>query len=469
MIDLTALTITEAAELIAARELSPVELTQAHLERIERLNPLLNTYITVTAEQALEQASAAEEEIQRGHYRGPLHGIPLGIKDLYATAGIRTTLASKLFARQVPEQDAFAVQKLKEAGAVILGKHNMHEIAMGVLSNSAAFGPVKNPWNTNCSPGGSSGGSAASLAADLCMGALGSDTRGSIRIPAALCGVVGLKPTYGRVSLRGVFPLSWSLDHAGPLARTVRDAALLLQAIAGYDSEDSFSVEDQSNLSFSDIEDGVRGWRIAYARDSFFGDVEPEALEAVENAVRQFEQLGATVEAVDLSYSRESLHSSKVVVCSDAAALYVDSIQNARKKFGSDVLFRLHEGLDFSATDYATARHSQVTLRHRYTRLLNEYHVLLTPATHVQAPHLDHDESVEAARASLSWFTAPFNMAGLPALSLPCGFTSSGLPIGLQMVSRAWAEDVLVRAAHAYEQATDWHLRKPVLHDALTS
>ncbi|MBI3733162.1 MAG: amidase, partial [Chloroflexi bacterium] len=294
--ELTSLTLSEASDLIARGSLSPVALTQAHLDRIARLNPSLNCFITLTADAALEQARIAEIEIRQGHTRGALHGIPLALKDLYETQGVRTTAGSSFLANSVPASDGAVVAKLNASGAVMLGKLSMHEWALGVTNNNPHFGPCHNPWGLEHVPGGSSGGSGAALAAELCLGSLGSDTGGSIRIPASLCGIVGLKPTTGRVSLRGVVPLSWNLDHAGPMARRVRDVAMLLQAIAGYDPQDPYSANvetgdysGESELHAAKaLEAGVRGWRVALATGDTFDDADPEVLSAVREAAKVF-------------------------------------------------------------------------------------------------------------------------------------------------------------------------------------
>lgn len=460
--DLTALTITEAAGLLERGEVSPVELTQAFLRRIEDLNRALNCFITLTAEAALQSARQAEAEIRGGHYRGTLHGIPLALKDLYETRGVRTTAGSKFFADNVPSTDAVAVERLNIAGAILLGKLNMHEIALGVTNNNPHFGACHNPWNLDCTPGGSSGGSATALAAGLCLGSLGSDTGGSIRIPASLCGVVGLKPTYGRVSLRGVIPLSWSLDHAGPMARRVKEAAVLLQAIAGYDPLDPAAVDVQVPDYLAEIDQGVRGWRIALANDGFLKRADAEVLEAVHAAAQVFTRLGAEVIPTGLPNGRDAALNNGLIVTSEAAAFHRQRLAEHPEDFGADVRQRLQTGAAYTSTEYVLARRTQAELRRLFELFFNKYDVLLMPSTPIPAPSLDGPDAVEQARM-LTRFTAPFNLTGLPALSLPCGFTRDGLPIGLQIVARPWAEAALLRAGQAYEMATEWHLRRPEL------
>ena len=460
---LTDLTLSEAAEQIALRKISPVELTQACLERIERLDPRINAFITYMPETALEAARRAEDEIQRAGARSSLHGIPLALKDLYETRGVRTTAGSLFYQDNFPEEDAVAVQKLSAAGAVFLGKLNMHEIALGVTNVNPHFGPTRNPWDLSRIPGGSSGGSGAALAARLCPGSLGSDTGGSIRIPASLCGVVGLKPTYGRVSLRGLIPLSWHLDHAGPMARGVRDVALLLQVIAGYDPLDPYSVDIPTGDYLEQLESGVRGWRVALAMDEFCTEVtHTEVLDAVSAAAQVFETLGATVEQIALPEARQAARANGLMVSSDAAVVYKEHLETQPEKFGADIRQRLQMGAAYTSSEYILARRTQTLLRYQFTRLFDAYDVLLTPATPVTAPPIEGPDAVEQARL-LTRFTAPFNLTGLPAISLPCGFTAAGLPVGLQIVSRPWAEAVVLRAAYAYEQAAGWRQSAPNL------
>jgi aspartyl-tRNA(Asn)/glutamyl-tRNA(Gln) amidotransferase subunit A len=458
--EFTALTLLEAAQLIENREISPVELTQAHLARIADLDPRLNAFITLTPEAALQTARQAESAIGDGRYLGPLHGIPLALKDLYETAGVRTTAGSKIFAGHVPEKDCAAWERLHSAGAINLGKLNLHEIALGVTNNNPHFGACHNPWALDRSPGGSSGGSGAALAAGLCLGALGSDTGGSIRIPASLCGVVGLKPTYGRVSLRGVIPLSWNLDHAGPMARRVRDAAVLLQAIAGYDPLDPYCINIPVPDFVRHIDGDVRGWRIALAQDDFFAKADEQVLAAVRKAANIFKGLGAQVSQVEFPGAYDAAKANGLMTPSDAAAFYKDQLQDRPQDFGEDVRQRLQTGAVYTSTEYILARRSQTMLRSQFEGFFDKFDVLLTPTTPVPAPGLEGPNAVEQARL-LTRFTAPFNLTGLPALSVPCGFTLDGLPIGLQIIGSPWAESKILNAGFAYERATEWHKRKP--------
>ncbi len=459
--ELTDLTLLEAAAEIASGTISPLELAQACLNRIEALDHRLNSFLTVTDAQALEAAQRAGQEIQQGNYRGKLHGIPLALKDLYETGGIRTTGGSKFYADHYPEEDAFVVKKLKQAGAVLLGKLNMHEIALGVTNENPHYGSCSNPWDSKRISGGSSGGSAAALSARFCPASLGSDTGGSIRIPASLCGIVGLKPTFGRISLRGVIPLSWNLDHPGPMARRAEDVAILLQTIAGYDPKDPSSVDWPVPDYLASLKEGVRGWRIGLASGAFFEEAEVEILDLVKAAAQVFESLGAVVELVELPEALQAARANGLMVTSDAAAFHKDRLSSHPQGFGQDVLVRLQSGAAVTSGEYILARRLQTILRRRYEEMFDIFDILLTPTTPIAAP-LAGADAVERAR-QLTRFTAPFNLTGLPALSLPCGFTQDGLPAGLQVVARPWDEARLIQAAYAYEIASGWYSRKPEL------
>jgi aspartyl-tRNA(Asn)/glutamyl-tRNA(Gln) amidotransferase subunit A len=465
--ELTSLSIHETSQLIQSGKLSPVELTLAHLRRIESLEPMVNCFITLTPELALEQAHQVEARLlnaQKTSNRqtSPLLGIPLAFKDLYETQGVKTTAGSTFFSTHIPPADAAVVRMLRRAGVVMLGKLNMHEIALGVTNVNPHFGACHNPWALDRIPGGSSGGSAAALAAGMCMGSLGTDSGGSIRIPSALCGIVGLKPTYGRVSLRGVIPLSWNVDHAGPMARWVADIAILLQAIAGYDRLDPYSIRVPVPDYTAHITDGVRGWRIALAEGDFFVRTDPEVYRAVIEAGRVFTDLGAQVKSFDIPDLLPAAQANHLIVTSDAAAYHREHLQQNPDGFGADVLQRLSTGAAFTSTEYILARRTQTLLRRQFEQLFDQVDLVFMPTTPVAAPPIEGPNAVEQARL-LTRYTAPFNMTGLPAISLPCGFTSQSLPIGLQMVARPWAEARLLQAAYSYEQATPWHERKPNL------
>ncbi|HXF50965.1 MAG TPA: amidase [Dehalococcoidia bacterium] len=455
------LTIARCADLMARGALSCVELTERCLERAERLNPVLNAFLLIDREGALAAARRADEERRAGRVRGPLHGVPLALKDLFDTAGVRTTAGSKHFAERTPTEDAHTVARLRDAGAVIIGKLNLHEWALGVTTANPHWGVCRNPWDLDRIPGGSSGGTGAALAAGIVPAGTGSDTGGSIRIPSALCGVTGLKPTYGRCSLRGVVPLSWTLDHVGPMARTAEDCALLLQAMAGYDPLDPHS-EDVGTPDFAaGIGDGLRGLRVGVPSNHFFENCDPEVVSAVEAAAREFERLGATVTDIAIPDAPAALAHNGIILISDAAAYHRERLERDRDAFGPDVLGLLDIGAKTPATAYALA----LDFRRAYRRWLErelfaQVDVVLHPTTPIPAPPI---AEAAAARNLLIQNTAPWNIAGAPVLALPCGFTASGLPIGMSLVGRFWDEATLLRAGYAYQQATDWHLRAPAL------
>jgi aspartyl-tRNA(Asn)/glutamyl-tRNA(Gln) amidotransferase subunit A len=383
-----------------------------------------------------------------------LEHIPLAIKDLYDLAGYPTTAGTSFFRDKVAEHDAVVVEKLKGVGALIIGKTSTHEIAYGVTGNNPHFGASRNPWDPTRIPGGSSSGSAIAVAAGMCMGALGTDTGGSIRIPAALCGIVGLKPTYGRVSLRGVFPLSWSLDHAGPMARSIRDVALMLQIMAGYDPLDPGCAEVPMDDYLGGIQGGIRGWRVAVAAGDYFEDLDDEVASVFGRAINAFEGLGCTLNRLDLSYLREAAIANSVMIGADASAVHQERMEANSAGFGADVRKRLEIGANRSGTEYALARRTQTEMIRRMEQLFADYDVLLMPTVPIPAPPIEGGDALEQAQR-LTRFTGPFNLTGLPALSLPCGFTSNKLPIGLQIVSGRWAEAKVLQAGHAYETAAN--------------
>jgi aspartyl-tRNA(Asn)/glutamyl-tRNA(Gln) amidotransferase subunit A len=392
----------------------------------------------------------------------PLHGIPLAIKDLFDLAAAPTTAGSRLFGK-VAAEDAAVIARLRLAGAVFVGKTNLHEIALGVTNVNPHYGPCRNPWDLSRISGGSSGGSAAAVAAGMCLGALGSDTGGSIRIPAALCGVTGLKPTYGRVSLRGAIPLSWNLDHVGPLARTAYDIAILLQALAGYDPADPACAGQPVPDYLAEIEGGVSGWKVALAAgDYLVANTAPPVWEAVQRAAAVFAGLGAAVETVRLDWLEEAARANGLMVTSDAAAFYAECMASRRQDFGADVLERLESGAARTSGEYSRARRLQIMLRRRAEVFFDAYRLLLTPTTPYPAPALEGSDAIAQAR-QLTRFTAAFNFTGLPALTIPCGFDANGLPIGLQLIARPWDEAGLLQAAHAYQQVTGWHVQTPAI------
>jgi aspartyl-tRNA(Asn)/glutamyl-tRNA(Gln) amidotransferase subunit A len=469
--DLTALSIAEAGALIVRRQVSPVELTDAYLAQIERQNPLLNAYVTVTGDAAREEARVAEREIASGTYRGPLHGIPIALKDLYDTKGVRTAAGSKILWDRVPEEDSAVTTLLRAAGAISLGKTNTHEFAYGVTTNNPHFGATRNPWNPDCIPGGSSGGSGAAVAAGMAAMAMGSDTGGSIRIPAALCGTVGLKATHGRVSTAGVIPLSWTLDHAGPLTRTVEDAALVLNAIAGYDPNDAMTVPMPVDDYTRDLAAGVRGLRLGVPRAGFFEAIDPEVARAVEEAIAVYHTLGATVEDVDGAGLWNARQAASDIMLADARHYHAAWLRDRPEEYGEDVRDRLMRRTDMSADEFIAAMRVRAAVTVETARLMTRYDGLLLPTTRIPAPPIAGqtiiiDGQEVFAPNILTSNTNPFNLPGMPALSLPCGFTAAGLPIGLQVVTRRWDEVTALRIAAAYERATNWHTRRPAMAES---
>lgn len=444
------LTITEARAALAAGRLGPAQLVQACRAQADRLDPLLNAFITRTDPGQGEAAGAS----------GPLGGIPIAVKDLFDVAGVPTTAGSPLFAERVAERDAHAVARLRGAGAMIVGKTNTHEIALGVTNVNPHFGPCRNPWDPARISGGSSGGSAAAVAAGMCLAALGTDTGGSIRIPASLCGVVGLKPTYGRVSLRGVQPLSWNLDHAGPLARTARDAALLLGVLAGYDPADPASQDRPVDDYPGALGGGVDGWRLALVTGAYTAACDAEVWEAVRVAAGVLRGLGARVDELALDWLVEAAAANGLMTQADAAAVHRERLQAQPERFGADVRERLLAGRDTACSEYVRARRTQAEARRRLEGVFESYDALLLPATPVAALEIEAIENSARQAPALTRFTAPFNLTGLPALSVPCGFTAQGLPVGLQIACGPWGEARLLRAGVAYQEATDWHARR---------
>lgn len=452
--DFDALSLSDQRNLIKSKQMDASDLAAACYRQIERLNPTLNAFITVIPPEAAELP---------GNGSMPLFGLPVAVKDLYDTKGIRTTGGSKFFADRVPEEDAVVVQKIKKAGAFIIGKTNTHEIALGVTNNNPHFGACRNPWGIARTPGGSSGGSAVAVATGMALAALGTDTGGSIRIPASLCGVVGLKPTYGRVSLRGILPLSWNLDHAGPITRKVEDAALMLQVMGGYDELDPASVKTLPGDYSSHLRDPIRERKFALAIGHFIEEAaDPEVLQAVRAAAKVLEERGAVIEEINVDFLKEAAIANAIMTQADGAAFHRERLREHPDWFGEDVRQRLETGAGFTSSEYALARRAQAEIRRRCELLFDDYDVLLLPSTPITAPVLEGENAVERAR-QLTRFTAPFNLTGLPALSVPCGFSSEGLPIGLQIVSRAWNESGALRAGYAYQQAVEWHKQKPGL------
>jgi len=436
---------------VRRKSVSPVELTEACLARIERLNPSLNVFITVTADEALREAREAESEIGKGRWKGPLHGIPIALKDLIDTAGVKTTAASGIFKDRVPTEDAEMVRRLKGAGAVFLGKLNMHEFAYGITSAVSYFGAVHNPWKTECSAGGSSGGSAAAVAAGLCYGALGSDTSCSIRLPASYCGIAGLKPTYGRVSTRGVVPLSWSLDHVGPMTRSALDAALMLQVIAGYDPQEITSADvpvPQYAVASS------KAPRIGLPREQFWKSLDPEVEAAMNQALGVLSKLTAETREVQIPLNPNANR----VLGPEAYAYHAAFVDKTPDLYQAQTLRNLRAAASVTAATYIEARRDLDRLRRGAPAVFSNVDLLVMPTVPLPPPLLGAADDQVAVRLRN---TATFDMNGMPAISIPCGFAKDGLPIGMQIVGPPWGEAAVLQLAHRYEQATDWNRRHP--------
>ena len=452
-------TILELSEALRGRRISPVELTHECLSRIEQFNPTLNAFITVTADTALQQARRAEEEILRGDWRGPLHGIPIGLKDLIDTAGIPTTAASELYKHRIPTHSADVVLKLEQAGAILLGKQNLHEFAYGGSSMISCFGEVHNPWRPAHITGGSSGGSAAAVAVAMGYGAIGTDTAGSIREPAALCGVVGLKPTYGRVSARGVIPLSESLDHVGPMAKTVADVTVLFQAVAT--DVDAWSPSSSAPDFLTSWSRPHMDLRVGVPRAYFYDDLDPEVASAVEEALRVLGRF--TREMREIEFHPDA---DRTLQAAEAYAFHAQSVAKTPELYQPETLRRIKTGENVSHADYLQRRAELDTARQDIRKVFETIDVFLSPTTPIPAPSIaelkQNPDLLRPRELLLLRNTRPLNVWALPAVSVSCGFTKAGLPIGLQIAGPPGRDDLVLQVAYLYEQATPWHERTPV-------
>jgi aspartyl-tRNA(Asn)/glutamyl-tRNA(Gln) amidotransferase subunit A len=461
--ELTKLSIEDASRRIAAKQLSPVELTQAYLDRVESLDSKVNAYITVLADQALADARRSADELARGRRRGPLHGIPIGLKDNIDTAGILTTAASAVYADRVPTEDAECVRKLRDAGAIFLGKLNMHEFAYGGTTAVTHYGPTHNPWDLDYNPGGSSGGSAAAVAARLCAAALGTDTAASVRFPAMCCGVVGLKATHGLASIRGIVPLSEFHDHVGPITRSVADAALVMNALAGFDPLDPVSILAAPEDYHAAINFDVRGLRIGIPRSPFFEQLHPEIDAAVKAAIDVLVRL-TSEPTRDVSIAAPDTYA---LLDAETYAYHAPLLADAAKRalYKPTTLQRIMGGASVQAQVYIEQRRRMQIARNTIDRVFGDAGVdVLVAPTCMTLPQTIAEVLVDPAREpSLIRNTLPFNVFGIPAINVPCGFSRGGLPIGMQIIGMRLGEAPVLALAHAYEQATDWHRREPPL------
>lgn len=455
------LTLAGAAEKIKAKELSPVELTASVLARIDAVEDKITAFATLTPDLATKAAERAEAEIAAGNYRGPLHGIPVGIKDLYETAGVATTSSSKVRADYIPTQDSAVVEKLFAAGSVMVGKTHTHEFAFGAVTPT-----TRNPWDLDRMPGGSSGGSGAAVAAGECFLGMGSDTGGSIRIPASVCGTVGLKPTYGRVSRRGVASLSWSLDHVGPLTRTVADAALVMNAIAGYDRADPASVDVPVPDFTAQLD--VAGLTIGVPTNYYTERLDPDVAAAVSAAIAVLVEQGARTREIEIPLPQYVLPTEWAIMLPEASAYHQEMLRDKADLYTEDVRLFLEVGELVLATDYIKALRARTLIQQRWRDMFADIDVLIaptltTPALPVDDPQVTWpDGSTESATDSYVRFSAPANVTGLPALSVPCGFTGTGLPVGMQIIGKPFAEPLLLGVGQAYESATSWAKLAPL-------
>ena len=457
--DYARLSIREASDLIRRKVISPVELTRACLQRIERLNPILNAFITVTDQQALAQAREAEAEVRRGRWRGPLHGIPIGLKDNIDTAGVKTTLASAVFKDRVPSADAEVVRRLKSAGAVLVGKQNLHEVAFGTTAAVSYFGAVHNPWQSDRIAGGSSGGSAAAVAADMCLGSVGTDAGGSIRVPSAYCGIVGFKPSYGRVSMRGAGDEGWwTMNHVGPMCGNVADTALLLTAIAGYDRHDSTSADIPVPDYPAALRARVSKLRLGIPRAVFYDKLDPEIGAAISKALGVLRLLTAGLRDVHLPPMSPTI--APTIVLAENYAFHAPYFLKTPELYTAGIRRNLQQGSTVTIATYVQARRQLDEARRTIKEVFSNVDLLITPTMAVMPPTIE-----EAVRLGIELEmirnTAPFNSYGLPTISIPCGFESSGLPIGMQISGPPFGEPTVLAVAYAYEQATDWYRRRP--------
>jgi aspartyl-tRNA(Asn)/glutamyl-tRNA(Gln) amidotransferase subunit A len=449
--------ISTVARSIQNKEISIPELVRGILERIEKHDPKLNAYIRVMPDEAMKQAELLQQEVMAGHIRSPLHGIPISIKDILQTKGQITTSGSKVFAEWVPDEDATVVKKLKEAGAIIIGKANLHEFAMGATTENPHYGPARNPWDLTKIPGGSSGGSAITVAAGLAYGSIATDTAGSIRLPAAMCGVAGIKPTYGLVSRHGCTPFSWSLDHIGPMARYVRDVAALLQVIAGYDAKDPASAKREADLDMGEPLPDLKGVRLAVCREHFFEDLDAEVQDRVEKAIDHLRQLGAEVSEIELPGLADALNAQKLIAQSEVVAFHQPILRKYAHWYGEDLQFRFNFGKNVSAVEYINAQRTRRKFISRTLEVLAPFDALVAPTNSRPPFEIGTVPPEEAINNMFRLAKSPAaNILGFPSLTVPCGFLTGNLPVGLQLIGKPFAEKKLLLIGEVYESNNRW-------------
>ena len=458
----------QLARLIGGKELSPVEVIEAHLSRIDSLEPILNSFITVVADRAMAKARQAEADIQVGRYRGPLHGVPVGLKDLYNVKGVRNTSGSRLFDDHVSEFDCTIASRFKEAGAILLGKLNLSPFAMGPTGENQDYGHMHNPWNPELIAGGSSGGSGSAAASGECTLTMGSCTGGSIRIPSSLCGIAGLKPTYGRLSRYGLTPLSWSLDHAGPMARTVEDCGLAMNAIAGYDPNDPASANVPVPDFTKALTGDIKGLKVGVPKEFFEAAIDPQIEATVRKAIQLLGELGATISEVSWPMYHHAVATTTTILTSEGTANHGKLAIAHGAQLYPPVRLRMEAGFFISAADYIQAQRARALHDRQGHELFKQVDLLVGPTEGITAYKLGTSQikvgnSTMEPIPALTQFTRPYNLNGSPAITVPCGFSDDNLPVGLQLAGRPFDEETVLRVAYAYEQATDWHTRRPPL------
>ncbi len=468
--DLARLSLAEAARLIEEKQVSPVDLVEASLERISAVDERLSSYITVYEDSARQVAKACETMMVAGHKLGPLHGIPLGIKDNIGLEGLRTTAGSKVLADWVPDEDATVAARLKGAGAIVIGKTNMHEFAWGGTSANPHYGFVRNPWNTDRFPAGSSGGSGAAVAAQLCFGALGTDTGGSIRLPSAINGIVGIRPTIGRVSNYGVVPLAWSMDTVGPMARSVEDCAIMFGPVAGHDPKDPGSATVPVGDYLTDLRRGVEGVRIGIVSDYFFHHLQPAVHDAVKEALSVFESLGASIVEVEMENIQGNISAQLTVEACEPSTYHQRWLRERPEDYSDDVRLLLEIGEMHLATHYIQAQRYRSLLKREFMEAFKDVNVFICPTLPFTATPVGEMSVVieeggeeEDMLGAIMQFTGVPSLTGLPALAVPCGFDDEGLSVGMQIIGRPFDEATLFRTGAAYQGATDFHTRAPEL------
>ena len=459
------MSIFEASQLISQKDLKPTELVEAHLSRIEKINSKLNAFITVMKKDALEQAHSVELEIKKGNSKGPLQGIPIGLKDLFNTKGVRTAAGSLVMDDFVPTTNSTVSDRLRKANAIIIGKLQMDEFAMGATSVNPHDGPARNPWDLKRITGGSSGGSAGAVAAKLCMGAMGSDTGGSIRIPATFCGIVGFKPTFGLVSRSGILPVSWSLDSVGPMTRNVRDAALILNAIVGHDPKDN-STTKQPIKDFSvRLDKGIDGIRIGVLTEAFSAVIEPEIREILRKAVSVLKDLGSRVYDTSISLT-ERREFTGVIMQAEYASVHLKTYSSQKSRIGNQARKAIEDGLSIKGVDYVKAHQNRIQFNRDFDKIWKHFDVLVGPTERITAPTIENSPNRKIGESPnlspvLSSLAKLFNTTGSPAITVPCGFSSNGMPVGMQVVARSFQDTRVLQVAQAYENATKWHRLQP--------